>query len=95
MVNGFKQPFVASVFTASSHHPFKVPEQYAATFKDEGGQPIHKCVRYTDMALRKFFEAASKQPWYRNAVFVVGAAQRNQNSAPSYISAQTALWKPA
>ena len=38
MVNGFKQPFVASVFTASSHHPFKVPEQYAATFKDEGGQ---------------------------------------------------------
>ena len=34
MVNGFKQPFVASVFTASSHHPFKVPEQYAATFKD-------------------------------------------------------------
>ena len=41
MVNGFKQPFVASVFTASSHHPFKVPEQYAATFKYEGGQPIH------------------------------------------------------
>lgn len=84
MVNGFKQPFVASVFTASSHHPFKVPKQYAATFKDEGGQPIHKCVRYTDMALRKFFEAASKQPWYRNTVFVLVADHTNQNTHPYY-----------
>lgn len=84
MVNGFKQPFVASVFTASSHHPFKVPEQYAATCKDEGGQPIHKCVRYTDMALRKFFEAASKQPWYRNTVFVLVADHTNQNTHPYY-----------
>ena len=84
MVNGFKQPFVVSVFTASSHHPFKVPEQYAATFKDEGGQPIHKCVRYTDMALRKFFEAASKQPWYRNTVFVLVADHTNQNTHPYY-----------
>ena len=80
MVNGFKQPFVVSVFTASSHHPFKVPEQYAVTFKDEGGQPIHKCVRYTDMALRKFFEAASKQPWYKNTVFVLVADHTNQNT---------------
>ena len=84
MVNGFRQPFVASVFTASSHHPFKVPEQYAATFKDEGGQPIHKCVRYTDMALRKFFEAASKQPWYENTVFVIVADHTNQNTHPYY-----------
>ena len=84
MVNGFKQPFVVSVFTASSHHPFKVPEQYAATFKDEGGQPIHKCVRYTDMALRKFFEAASKQPWYENTVFVLVADHTNQNTHPYY-----------
>lgn len=84
MVNGFKQPFVASVFTASSHHPFKVPEQYAATFKDEGGQPIHKCVCYTDMALRKFFKAASKQPWYENTVFVLVADHTNQNTHPYY-----------
>ena len=84
MVNGFKQPFVASVFTASSHHPFKVPDQYAVTFKDEGGQPIHKCVRYTDMALRKFFEAASKQPWYKNTVFVLVADHTNQNTHPYY-----------
>ncbi len=84
MVNGFKQPFVASVFTASSHHPFRVPEQYASVYKDEGGQPIHKCVRYTDMALRRFFESASRQPWYRHTVFVLVADHTNQNQHAFY-----------
>ena len=79
----FRQPFLAGVFTASSHHPFKVPEQYAATFPEEG-EPIHKCVRYTDMALRKFFEAAKKQPWYANTIFVLVADHTNQNSHPFY-----------
>ena len=82
-VNTFRQPFLATVFTASSHHPFKVPEQYAATFPEEG-EPIHKCVRYTDMALRKFFEAAQKQPWYRNTIFVLVADHTNQNSHAFY-----------
>ena len=84
MVSGFKQPFVASVFTASSHHPFRVPEQYASIYPDEGGQPIHKCVRYTDMALRKFFESASREPWYRGTVFVLVADHTNQSSHPFY-----------
>ena len=82
-INTFRQPFLATVFTASSHHPFKVPEQYAATFPEEG-EPIHKCVRYTDMALRKFFEAAQKQPWYRNTIFVLVADHTNQNSHAFY-----------
>ena len=82
-VNTFRQPFLATVFTASSHHPYKIPEQYAGTFPEEG-EPIHKCVRYTDMALRKFFEAAQKQPWYRNTIFVLVADHTNQNSHAFY-----------
>ena len=31
-----KQPFIGSVFTLSSHHPFKVPEKYKDVFTDEG-----------------------------------------------------------
>lgn len=83
-LNGYRQPFMATVFTASSHHPFKVPSQYEKVFPDEGGQPIHKCVRYTDMALRRFFEGASRQPWYRNTVFVLVADHTNQASHPEY-----------
>lgn len=67
------QPFVASVFTLSSHHPFKVPEQYQDSLKDEGLFPLHKCIRYADLSIRKFFETASRQPWYKNTIFVLSA----------------------
>lgn len=83
-INGLKQPFLSTVFTASSHHPFNVPEQYSDTLKDEGGQPIHKCVRYTDLALRRFFERASKEPWYQNTIFVLVADHTNQASHDVY-----------
>ena len=80
-----KQPFVVSMFTASSHHPYHVPDQYKNVYKDEpGGQEIYKCVRYTDMALRKFFERASKEPWYNNTIFVLCADHTNQNEHPFY-----------
>ena len=67
------EPFMASVFTLSSHHPFKIPEQYRDTFPDEGLHQLHKCIRYTDHSLRRFFESASQQPWYDHTVFVITA----------------------
>ncbi len=67
------QPFVAAVFTLSSHHPFNVPEQYRDSLKDEGLFPLHKCIRYTDMSIRKFFETASRQSWYKNTIFILTA----------------------
>ena len=72
-IGEMKEPFLATVFTASSHHPFHIPEQYRDTFPDEGQFAIHKCVRYTDHALRRFFETASRQPWYKNTIFVLTA----------------------
>jgi len=83
-IEQMKQPFLATVFTASSHHPYNVPEQYRDSLKDEGGKPIHKCVRYTDLALRRFFERASRQPWYRNTIFVLVADHTNQASHDVY-----------
>lgn len=83
-IGEMKQPFLATVFTASSHHPYNVPEQYRDSLKDEGSQPIHKCVRYTDMALRRFFERASHEPWYQNTIFVLVADHTNQSSHDVY-----------
>ncbi|MDY2828227.1 MAG: LTA synthase family protein [Sodaliphilus sp.] len=80
----FKQPFVTTVFSASSHHPYKVPAQYANVYREEGGLPIHKCIRYTDMALRKFFERAARQPWYKNTIFVIVADHTNLNKHAEY-----------
>lgn len=67
-----KQPFVASLFTLSSHHPYRLPEKYKTIFKDEG-LSINKCVRYTDHSLKEFFNAARKTNWYANTLFVVTA----------------------
>jgi phosphoglycerol transferase MdoB-like AlkP superfamily enzyme len=66
------QPFMASIFTVSSHHPFVLPAQYENVFP-KGDIPIHQTVGYTDHALRKFFESASKEPWFNNTLFVITA----------------------
>lgn len=67
------QPFMAAVFTVSSHHPFKVPDQYADRFVDKGLHALHKCISYTDYAIHRFFEEARRQPWFANTIFVITA----------------------
>lgn len=71
-MNQQPQPFLATVFTLSSHHPYAVPDKYKGKFK-EGSLPIHISVRYTDYALRRFFETAKKTSWFKNTLFVLVA----------------------
>ena len=71
-----RQPFMTAVFTASSHHPYTVPEKYKEVFPEEGIE-IHKCIRYTDMAIRKFFEKVSQEPWFNNTIFVLTSDHTN------------------
>ena len=66
------QPFFAAEFTLSSHHPFRVPDEYKSVLP-KGSHPMHQVIAYSDMALRRFFETASKQPWYENTLFVIVA----------------------
>lgn len=78
-----KEPFMTAVFTASSHHPFAIPEQYKSRFPEEA-LPIHKCIRYTDMALGRFFDEASRQPWFNNTIFVLTSDHTNMSDHPEY-----------
>ena len=78
-----KQPFVTALFTASSHHPFVIPEQYKSRYKEEG-LPIHKCIRYTDNAIRQFFNKAKTMPWYKNTLFVITSDHTNQSDHEYY-----------
>jgi phosphoglycerol transferase MdoB-like AlkP superfamily enzyme len=78
-----KQPFMATVFTLSSHDPFQIPENYKSRFKG-GPLPIHKCVQYADNALRNFFNYAKRQPWYNNTIFVIVADHTSQTYYPEY-----------
>ena len=63
------EPFFATLFTLSSHHPFVVPEQYAATLPD-GYTRIHKGVAYDDQAFRRFYHRFGGEEWFRRTIFV-------------------------
>ena len=78
-----KEPFMTAVFTASSHHPYAVPDQYKDVYPEEG-IIIHKCIRYTDMAIGKFFERASKEPWFKNTIFVLTSDHTNLSDHAFY-----------
>ncbi|MDR1864121.1 MAG: LTA synthase family protein [Bacteroidales bacterium] len=75
-MSSLPEPFLATLFTVSSHHPFDVPERYENTF-EAGPLPIHRCIRYTDYSLRRFFKTASQQPWYHRTLFVLMADHIN------------------
>jgi phosphoglycerol transferase MdoB-like AlkP superfamily enzyme len=77
-MNSFKQPFLASIFSVSSHHPFKVPEKYTGKFK-KGSAPILEVVGYTDFSLKEFFSEISKSSWFNNTLFVLTADHTNES----------------
>lgn len=85
-INSFSEPFVVSAFTASSHHPYNIPERYQNIFPEEGNLPIYRGIRYSDHALQLFFEKASKQPWFNNTLFVLTADHTNLSEHPDYQS---------
>ncbi len=65
------KPFFHHWMTVSNHRPYTYPDgkiDISPTSKSRNGG-----VKYTDYALKKFFEMAAKQDWYKNTVFVIVA----------------------
>lgn len=82
-----EEPFITTLFTASSHHPFHIPARYEGRIPHEQ-HPMFRCVRYTDYALQQFFATAKQQPWYPNTLFVITADHTNESAHAQY---QTSL----
>lgn len=83
-INKKPKPSFSTIFTLSSHYPFNVPARYQTTFKDDPNLPIIKSISYTDYALKRFFEKASKMSWYANTLFVITADHAGPPSGPFY-----------
>ena len=84
-MSSMHEPFMTAVFTATSHHPFQVPQRYEGVFP-EGPSPLHRCIGYTDNALRKFFDYAKRQSWYENTLFVITADHTNELKHSEYLN---------
>ena len=82
-INGFKEPFMTTVFSVSSHEPFKVPAAYTGKFP-KGDHPLREAIGYTDMSLRKFFDTAKKMPWFKHTLFVITGDHASISYQPEY-----------
>ncbi|TDE07296.1 LTA synthase family protein [Flavobacterium sandaracinum] len=63
------KPFFNHIMTVSNHRPFTYPNgkiDIPGDAKSRNGG-----VKYTDYAMKKFFQMAKKQPWFNNTVFVI------------------------
>lgn len=67
-IGNLPEPFLATIFTLSSHNPFALPEGVSYP---EGSLPMHRVIQYSDDALRAFFKESSKEPWFKNTLFVI------------------------
>jgi len=76
------KPFIAVLQTADNHHPYTIPAEDKAAFevKEVNSDTLRKygfnsveeynAFRYTDFCFKQFIEAAKKEAYFKNTVFV-------------------------
>ncbi|WP_184550546.1 LTA synthase family protein [Mucilaginibacter sp. FT3.2] len=70
--NKVPTPFFSYVQTLSNHEPFElpVPPHFPG---DDMGNKFRSTAYYTDASLKEYFDAAKKQSWYKNTLFILVA----------------------
>lgn len=90
-LSDLKQPFFGTLFTLSSHHPYYIPAHMKSQVK-RGPQPICGSISYGDIALKRFFDEARKQPWYENTLFVL-CADHTPASTTEYYNQRSMMYR--
>jgi len=65
-----EEPFFSLVLTTSNHDPYEFPEGRIKLYRQPKASR-YNTIQYADYALGTFFEAAKKEPYYANTVFLV------------------------
>jgi len=71
-LNATKEPFFSALFTLSSHSPFDQPMPEMLHWNVKERQYLNSAY-YTDDCLGKYFAKVSKEPWYKNTLFILVA----------------------
>ncbi len=77
------EPFFATLFTLSSHHPYKLPAGFEGRYP-EGPMEIQRMIGYSDDALRRFFAQVSQTDWYENTLFILTADHGSGGDSEKY-----------
>jgi len=96
------KPFFAYIQTSDNHRPYMIPPADTSEFKSQfvSDDELHRngfeslqefnAFRYSDFCFRKFIEAAKKEPYFHNTIFVfVGDHGVAGNATRLYPSAWT------
>lgn len=65
------RPFFGHIMTVSNHRPFTYPKGKIDI--PENAKSRKGGIKYTDYALNSFLEAARRQPWFKETIFVITA----------------------
>ncbi|MBM3403427.1 MAG: LTA synthase family protein [Bacteroidetes bacterium] len=84
-IDAMKSPFLACLFSLSSHHPYTIPKKYAGVFR-KGDIPVQETIMYADHALQQFFKKAQQSEWFNNTLFVITADHTSESYFPFYES---------
>ncbi|MCK5847511.1 MAG: sulfatase-like hydrolase/transferase [Bacteroidales bacterium] len=77
------EPFFASIFSLSAHHPYTIPKEFEGKFPKGKGE-IQQSIAYSDYALQQFFEKAKNTSWFSNTLFVITADHTSEVTDENY-----------
>ena len=71
---GRQGPFIATLITASNHHPFRSLEpELDVAGQDNVHQRILNTTRYTDDVVRELMQSLSDEPWFDHTLWVINS----------------------
>ncbi len=80
-LNRKQEPFFSTFFSLSSHPPYTLPDDYKQKTKNDTKKiGIRETIKYTDIAMSKFFKKIKKDNWMRNTIFIITADHTSPES---------------
>jgi len=86
-LNTMQQPFFATVFTLSSHHPYDIPHD-ADDYLHGIENRLHRSIRYADNSLRSFFNTARTLDSYDSTLFIITADHTAESGLAKSVQAK-------
>ncbi|MGB0390870.1 MAG: LTA synthase family protein [Salibacteraceae bacterium] len=77
-INEHKVPFMATLFTASTHSPYDM-DNLPTKYKGVDYNQYVNSVIYTDSLIGDFFEKVKDEPWYDNTLFIIVADHSHES----------------
>ncbi|MGV6987513.1 LTA synthase family protein [Testudinibacter sp. P80/BLE/0925] len=93
------KPFFSFLFTGTTHEPFADPGKAFHLYPHDklGENGFLNTLRYSDWSLQQFMQAAEKQAWYQNTIFIFSAdhvLKTNSDQLPEQFHIPLIIYTP-